>query len=64
MTPAASAPAKAIAPKTVQLHDMKAVYGPLHHPYTHAKFGVDKPVPHELDSWCQVQIDGGKLELV
>lgn len=61
-TPVSAAPAKA-ATKTVELHDMKAVYGLLIHPYTLTHFRTEKASPHELDSWCQVQIDGGKLEL-
>lgn len=52
------------ATKSVELHALRAVHGLLIHPYTQARFNTDKPLDHELDGWCKIQIEYGKLVVV
>lgn len=53
--------APAAAPKVVRV---RAIHGRTIHPFTGKEFDTDAEVKTELDSWTQIQIDAGKLEVV
>lgn len=50
--------------KTVVLVGMSAVFGDVHHPFTHKKFEVGQVSEHEHDVWTKAQVEAGKLTLV
>lgn len=59
---AAAAPAAAPKPNVKRL---RGVHGRIEHPYTHVWFDTDGDgKKHDVDSWVQAQLDGGKLAIV